>query len=108
MDLRMLPLAGENSHKEGYQGEIQPLGVNANGAAQYATQCSPGDPIDLIQDGDKGHKPALVNASGRGRAYIDSEGFIAHTVDEEKLFPACVLENFQHGETIKEMARINH
>lgn len=57
----LLPLAHQHDHKEGGHHKFNAGGVKMDHIAQQAAQGGPGDPIEMIQQGDKKHKPAPIH-----------------------------------------------
>lgn len=106
--LRALPLADENGDEERRQSEIQTLGVDLQAAAQQSAQRSARNPVNLVEQGDEGHEPALVDAGRRVGRAVDGEGFVAHAEDKIEFFPAQPFEFFQHGQAVKKMAGVDH
>ena len=108
MIFRRLPLADEDSNKEGDEREIKALGINCQAAAKDAADGCACYPVNLVQQIYEGHEPAFVYAFRNVHIAVDGKGFVAHAEDEIEFFEACILVLFEHRKAIKQMTRINH
>lgn len=96
-----LPLADEDGDEKGGEDEVQTLGIDGNVAADDGAEGGACYPVQLVQNINEGHKPALVDAFGDIRADVNGKGFVAHTEDEVEFFETGVLIFFQHGDAVE-------
>ena len=108
MIFRRLPLADEDGNKEGDERKIKTLGVDGQAAAKNAANGCACYPVNLVQQINEGHEPALVDAFRNVHIAVDGEGFVAHAEDKIEFFKTSILVLFEHGQAIKQMPRINH
>ena len=102
------PLLHKNHNEHSRHNEIQPRRVKMDKTAEQTADRRAADPIKLIEKGHKEIKPAPVNVFRDFGSIIDAECFVAHGVDQVIFFRAEIFIFIQHGNAVKQMARLNH
>lgn len=102
------PLVGEEDREHGGQNELKPPGVETRQIAQDGPCRGPAHPVGLVEEGDEEHEPAPVDP---GRFLVggdQGEGLVTHAEDQVGLLPAGSPEPRQHGQSVEEMAGVDH
>ena len=102
------PLFQEDNDKERRHRKFDALCIDGEACTDETSDGRACDPVKLVQQGDKEHKPARINAVRNLCCVVDREGFIAHAIDEIGFFPACTAILFKHGNTVEDMTCLNH
>jgi len=104
----LLPLVEEDDHEHGRHDEIDALSAEGQDSAEGRAHGRAGDPVDLVQQGDEEHEPALIHALGRLCRTGDGKGLVAHGEDHVGAAQAVAAVALQHGQAVKKMPCLDH
>ena len=101
-------MADEHDHKQRGHDKFQSGRVKLDDTAQQCAQGRPAHPVQMVEQGDKEHEPAPVDALRRLDRAVDGERLVAHAENQIKFLPSGIFELFQHGNAVKQVSRVDH
>lgn len=108
MPFLLEPLFQKDHHEHGRHHKVEALGVKGNQGSEQSADGRARYPVEVVEQRDKKHEPALVYALRDFGGVVDGKGLIAHAEDQIKPLPAHPLELVQHRDAVKQVARLDH
>ena len=107
MILRLFPLVEEHHDEQRRHDKLDALGVEMQHQAEQGAERRAAHPVDLVEQRYKEHKPPAVDALRRRDGAVDGKRLVAHAVDQVQPLPAEPLILLQHGDAVKQVARVD-
>ena len=108
MILFFQPLLHKDHHEHSGHNEFQPFRIEMDQRAEDPAQRRTREPVKMVQERDKEHKPPAVNIFRDIRGIVDGKALVAHSEDQIEFLASHTAELVQHGNPVEQMPCIDH